>query len=426
VSEFERLKAPPGLDARSFEMRLLDATRHVPFEVFRRTRTGFTAAGEVGLVEAGGLSVELLPKAGILEPDPDGSFSAGLLLNLLSYAGITSRAVPLGGRVERTHRPLLESVARGFATSLVQHLTDGVPRRYRERLERTTVLRGRLEMRELARRPVLTDGRLPVRYAPLQPDHELSRAIASTARLIAQITRSSRTWSILQFCLAHLEDVHPAPLTPELVARVQLTSAEEHWRPVLDMARLLATGWRPLPVKAGATRTLSLVFPVNDLFELVLRKAIPRAIASYGLILGARRLGGHLLRSVATNRYAISLRPDYVFRHSGSAAVAIVGDAKWKVLEPTKSLGLQEDDVYQLVTYMTRHRLKRGLLFFPLRPWMIEKNRKEWWHTFEIAEAPEVHLSLVGVDVGGLVSREAKTRRSAELSLGTAIASATR
>lgn len=424
VAEFEPIPRPATLVTADLEDRLFAATAHVSFDVFRRNRRGFSAAGAVGLVDVGDVHVEILPKAGVLEPDPDGELGAELLLNLLSYAGLVARAVPIGGRVQKTRRPLAEAVARGFANGLVKELTDGVPRRYIERRERSTVLRGRLEMKELARRPVLVDGRLPVRYAPLHHDNELSQAIAATASVVAQLTRSSRTWSILRFCLAHLDDVRPPPLTPQLIARVQLTRAEERWRPVMDLGRLLAFGWRPLPVRGGLARTLTLVFPVHDLFEGVLRRALPRALAAHRVSLLPLKRGAQLLRSLETGRSVITLKPDYLFTDEDAAGVALVADAKWKVLEPSRTFGLEEDDAYQLVTYMTRHRLKRGVLFFPLRPWMLAGGKRTWAHRFELSSAPELRLALVGVDVSGLVARDPAKRKSAEELLGASLMAA--
>lgn len=425
VAEFERVLAPEGVKQRELEGRLLRATEHVPFEVFKRTRSGLQAAGVVGLVDDGDVCVELLPKAGVLGPDPEQKASTELLLNLLTYAGLTPRAVPLDGKVARSQRPLLEAIARGFANTLVRNLTDGVPRRYREWSGWAPVIRGRLEMGKLAKRPLAVDGRLPVRYAPLQVDHELNRVIASTAGLVAQLTRSSQTWSILQFCLAHLDEVRAGHLTIEMVDGVQLGRTELHWKPVLDMARLLARKLRPVPVKSGRSETLSLVFPVNDLFEEVLRRALPKAMAPHRVALAPRRMGGRLLRSSSTGKEAITLKPDFLFSGADDAELLLVGDAKWKILDQSNGFGLEESDVYQLVTYMTRHRLETGVLLFPLQPWMLDKKgAKRWSHQFEIVDAPEVRLSLVGVDIAGLVSRDAAIRASAEKDLGVLVSEA--
>jgi 5-methylcytosine-specific restriction endonuclease McrBC regulatory subunit McrC len=97
-----------------------------------------------------------------------------------------------------------------------------------------------------------------------------------------------------------------------------------------------------------------------------------------------------------------------------------VGDAKWKRLTARlPGFGLRAADTYQIVTYMTRHGLGSGLLFFPRQSWM----GPAWREDYRLIGG-DSRLKVVGVDVAGLVSRDHPRRRSALDDLRDAIVAA--
>lgn len=407
-----------GLDA-NLQARLLAATAHLPFEVFRLTRTGLGTCGVVGLIDLGEVQVEIIPKAGLIGNVDEGKATTAFLLDLLRFTGLAARSSTSYGKVAKTTTPLLEVLARAFAELLHEKLWDGPPRRYYEIVERSPVLRGRLEMAELAQRSVVLDGRLPVRYAPLHHDHRLSQAIAATAALVAQKTSSSRTWALLEHCLSHLEGVDAPPLTQELVSGVRLARSELHWEGVLDFARLLAAGHAPAPTSGGGDAGFTLLFPLHDLFEGVLRRVFPAILEGTGLGLLPSKRGGFLLRSMATQQPALALRPDFLFTRSANESAAFVGDAKWKTLEQRPGFGVQEADAYQIATYMMRRDLRLGLLFYPLVPWMVDSGATRWTHRFSVEGRDGACVALLGVDIASLVSRDAERKGMAVADLRT-------
>jgi 5-methylcytosine-specific restriction enzyme subunit McrC len=425
VPEYGRLDLPAAR-AQEWQRKLLSATAHVPFDVFRHRRQFFTAAGAVGLVDIGDLQVEILPKAGLVDDDPSPQASALLLMRLLAVSGLTARTFAHPAYVSKTGHNLVESMARAFADRLSAELTAGPPRRYSERMEWSSVIRGRIQGAEQRRRDYLKQVAVPVRYAPLQQDNDLSRALVAAAHHVARGTRSSRTWSILQTSLAQVNQVARQPLSISLVNRVVLNRFEERWMSLLGFARLLAGSFQPLPVRGGSIHAMSLVFPVNDLFESLLRCRLSVALGGSGIALRRRAGSRYVLRSLEDGRTLVRIRPDFVFVRTGDPnQVLLAGDAKWKVLGPPGNLGLSETDVYQLLTYMLRHRVSQGVLFFPLRPWMVQNAVRSWTHRFTVADGKDSRVTLIGVDVEELVAQSQSLRQAAERRLRDALVGVT-
>jgi 5-methylcytosine-specific restriction endonuclease McrBC regulatory subunit McrC len=243
--------------------------------------------------------------------------------------------------------------------------------------------------------------------APLQPDNVLSQLILALIHRLVSITRSARTSTTLQHCARLLDRVTLVPLTPGLVSRVQLTRFESEWQPVLDFARILLQGQSPNPVTGGSQSAFTLLFSLHDVFEALLRRLLPRALEDTPLQLAPRR-NLNLLYSPSRDIEVLQLRPDYLFTTLGvSAKSQVVGDAKWKRLKYDRTtFDLSPSDIYQLTTYMARHHLQRGVLFFPMTPWMRREkgSRRCWVHRFNLQDGPGI-IHIVGVDVAALASR---------------------
>jgi hypothetical protein len=176
-------------------------------------------------------------------------------------------------------------------------------------------------------------------------------------------------------------------------------------------------------VAGGLTQARGLLFSLDDLFEALLRRALAESLREGSLTLAAGERQLHLLRSLDGGAESLALKPDFLFL-KGPKGKVLVGDAKWKRLtDEAGSLGLAPSDVYQLATYMARHGLRRGVLFFPMDEWMTPNPDGYWSRDFELIGGGG-HISVVAVDILGLVSRDQQLRQRAIASLRFALAKA--
>ena len=101
----------------------------------------------------------------------------------------------------------------------------------------------------------------------------------------------------------------------------------------------------------------------------------------------------------------------------------MVGDAKWKrLITSGPSLGLKAADLYQLTAYMVRHGLNKGILFFPITE-RLDSRDKPWLRRFFLADRLST-ITVISVDIVGLVARNAEQRKRAMNELKRSIFSA--
>ena len=139
-----------------------------------------------------------------------------------------------------------------------------------------------------------------------------------------------------------------------------------------------------------ATTGFSLLFPMNDLFEAFVGRALRRAIA---LPVHLQHRGRHALVSEKGGPL-FALRPDIVVDGTDGS---IILDTKWKHLEPGDAkIGVKQSDVYQMIAYAHAYEARHLVLIYPLCDGIEGPGLVRRW------KIPETNcpLDIVTVDIG--------------------------
>ena len=383
------------------------------------TRKGAVYATDfVGAVDVGGFRVEVLPKPYGID---DAEKARQLMFDLLRWAGVNINPAWQGGGSSKRQADLLELVERRAAQELLQRLGVGAPRRYQEVEEASSVLRGRILFSRYVRQSPSTAHILPIRYSPLVIDNDLGRLMKGLARTLRNRARSHESRRNLDRCLDLLYSVKDLPLTASLVAQVRLGRMEMDWAGLVDLAGLVAVGQTPAPASLGETAQATMLFPMNRLFELAVRRVLSASMSKPYECL--RSPGQHrllsMLQSDGSVCEALSIRPDFLFRKDG--AIIAAGDAKWKRLSDSPPrFSIQPADLYQLLAYMRQFETKSGVLFFPRTSWMP----KDWSAAFMLDAYSETRIHVIAVDLATLVGRVDPVCQEASRSLASRVEAA--
>ena len=187
----------------------------------------------------------------------------------------------------------------------------------------------------------------------------------------ARAAATQRKLAELRFLLADVADLPPNLLRWEDV-RIDRTSSR--WKALLELARLLlGARWQETHVDPAARGGISLLFPMNDLFERYVAVQARRAVAPMGLEVvaqgGLRYCLGDWRDGSDCRGRVFRTRPDIIVRHDGKVIAVI--DTKWKRLasDPlAPKAGVAQADVYQLMAYGRLYRSDRLMLLYPSAP----------------------------------------------------------
>lgn len=333
-----------------------------------------TARQAVGVVAARGCSLEILPKLDPAAPDETAETVRRRLMHMLDVALGLGLSIGEAAAMARRAESLLDIFIALFAERLLAEVRRGLPRQYRACEDDLPALRGRLDVvRQFTVHAVRPD-RLACRFDELASDTALMRVMKACVLLAARHARTTATQrklAELRFLLADVADVPPTLLR---WGDVRIDRTSRRWKALLDLARLLLGGrWQQTHVEGGAAEGVSLLFPMNDLFERYVAVQLRRALTPLGLEVvaqgGLRCCLGEWREGAECRARVFRTKPDIIIRR-GAEILAVI-DTKWKRLagDPldTKA-GVAQSDVYQLMAYARLYRCDRLMLLYPAEP----------------------------------------------------------
>jgi 5-methylcytosine-specific restriction enzyme subunit McrC len=333
-----------------------------------------TARQAVGVVAGRGCSLEILPKLDPAAPDEAAETVRGRLVHMLDVALGLGLSTGEAAAMARRAESLLDIFIALFAERLLAEVRRGLPRQYRACEDDLRALRGRLDaVRQFTVYAVRPD-RLACRFDELASDTALMRVMKACVLRCERHARAAATQrklTELRFLLADVADVPPSLLR---WGDVRIDRTSRRWKALLDLAGLLLGGrWQQTHVERGAPDGISLLFPMNDLFERYVTVQLRRALAPLGLDVvaqgGFENCLGQWRADEPCRGSVFRTKPDIILRR-GSEILAVV-DTKWKLLagDPLdRKAGVGQGDVYQLMAYARLYRCDRLMLLYPAEP----------------------------------------------------------
>lgn len=302
-----------------------------------------TPGNVVGSAQVDGLTMLVEPKIPISR-----------VLFLLGYSADT-RAWLEGQATLGAEHDLVSGVVDLFATMAERALRRGLLMGYHQVEADLHTVRGRIDLAEQLRRRPGLDLPLAVRYDEHDEDITENRLLLAAAKLLGQLPlRGHRTRRSLHRLVDTLQNVSPVAYHPTAVPTVSWNRLNAHYRPAVEVARLLLQMQAP-EVTAGSVRTATLAIDMAMLFEIFVRSALRESLSASP----AQFPSGDTCPALALDvNHRVRLHPDLSYWPHGRCL--FVGDVKYK-----RDTGPgHNDDLYQLLAYATATRLPAATLVY--------------------------------------------------------------
>lgn len=350
----------------------------------------------VGVLELDGLRVVIQPKIRI-------DRALFLLTYSLAPKHWRDRAVDVD-----TAEEVVEAIAAAYARQLERATRRGLLRDYRRRQDSLPVLRGRWRTADQIRDRY---GRMPpveVRYDDYTTDVLENRLLrAALTRLRRCRIRSVATNRSLLRAESLLAEVTDVEFNPRQLPEVTYTRLNRHYRPAIELARLILRSLS-IELAPGAASGWSFLVDMNTAFEDFVAVALREALG-----VGDRALR-HPADSVPLDTASrVSMTPDIGWWRTGRCE--FIGDVKYKVSEHGKS-----HDLYQLLAYVTGLDLRNGMLIYastegvtPTHHRVVHAGQSLHVHSIALEGSPDDILGSVAAladRVRGLAARRSLLR----------------
>jgi 5-methylcytosine-specific restriction enzyme subunit McrC len=318
----------------------------------------------VGVIETPcGTCIEILPKH--VEGENCARKSRQLLCSMIGEALHLPRREAGVANLELFDAPLSEWVIAQFLEKLDHLVKRGVRFDYCRVEEEQCFLRGQLDIVRQLRQPPGRQHHFHIRHDLFLADRPENRLLKSALERVCASTRRPDNWRLAHELRSLFIEV---PVSKDIRAdfmRWRQDRLMAHYQPIKPWCELILYRHMPWSV-AGQWRGISLLFPMEKLFERYVAASLSRALLTTAkLTEQAARLflcdhdGGRMFQ----------LQPDLLIEDRGMRWVL---DTKWKRIDSqnrTDKYSLSQADFYQLFAYGQKYLQGRGelVLIYPRR-----------------------------------------------------------
>lgn len=339
--------------------------------VFDWNANGGKTTSYVGVVRIPGLTLEILPKIDRPDANGDNEKKRSAQNNLLYMLSITSK-VPIEERDIaglKTSHGLLETLVAIFVRRLLDELRKGLEHNYIHHEENISILKGKLLFSQHIRHNASHQERAFVGFDEFIADTWLNRILKAACRKLLGVSQAADTQKLVREALAVLDEVSNCLIDEHHFHKVTLTRNNERFKVLLEFSRLVLLDQSPLP-SAGREQTISLLFPMEQLFEefiatIICRNADWFSLTRSEIHVQAKGMRSYLLERKEPKGLYFQLKPDIVVDRPDRRLIL---DTKWKCLinsAEDKKNNVSQADMYQMYAYATRYECKENVLLYP-------------------------------------------------------------
>ena len=381
LSEFETSRAIPLTAQQRDALGILAPSVNVTPTRGADGRYDLTPGSTIGALSLPGMAIEIRPK-----------IKVDRVLFLLSYA-LDPRAWRRLNFCFEARENLLEALVPAFILQVRQAFQRGLLQGYRSEEATLASVRGRVRFDDQLRRRFGVVPPVEVRYDEFTEDIEPNRLLRAVGdrlermKLRSVASRTSLRWLRSALERVTLSDYHPAHL-PEIA----WNRLNEHYRPAVDLARLILQ-CISFDLRHGGVTASAFLIDMNEVFESFVVTALREAL----------RLSPQAFPRGAKGRQlwldrgrAVRLEPDLSWWEG--PVCRFVGDVKYKRVN---TAGIKHPDLYQLLAYTVAANLPCGLLVYaagegePITHEVVEVEKRLEVVTLDLSGDPEEILGQV-------------------------------
>ncbi|WP_461537490.1 McrC family protein [Spongorhabdus nitratireducens] len=318
----------------------------------------------VGVLQTpAGVQIEILPKTSRSMSDID---ARQALLNMLRHLPAFRHIETTEAQIASCRMPLLEVFIRQFLQSVNHLVKRGLRSEYVRQEENQSFMKGKLLATKQLRHNLVNRHHFYVEYDEYLLDRPVNRLIHSALKRVSGITRSNASQKLCRELSFAFNDVPLSRNVSADFAAMKLGRGMNHYQQSIAWSRLVLEGLSPLAMQ-GKTRALSLLFPMEALFESYVAHVLRKQLSPPWQL--KEQASKHALVQYG-NSHWFRLKPDLLVMTNGRPELVL--DTKWKMLDSSggnaiDKFGLSQADFYQMFAYGHKYLQGRGnlVLIYP-------------------------------------------------------------
>jgi 5-methylcytosine-specific restriction enzyme subunit McrC len=362
VFEYENLTIHK--DRRGNKLEPLELDRLYEFNdknnnnYFTGIRDGVKFKNYVGVIQIGGLTIEILPKADnnvSSSSDEDYITWHGALLNMLRVCKHISVTSMSEASLKRKHHSLLDLYFEMYLDEVEKLLRKGLIKNYRKTSNNILALKGRLDFNKNIQQNLIHQERFYTNHQIYDYEHLVNQILLKGLTLLDAICYNPLLKDKIARLKTNFPDIKEIPIQKLHFDKIKENRKTVSYASALQIAQMIILNYSP-DIRSGQENMLTLLFDMNKLWEEYIYRMLSRSKTDDITVDFQNSQEFWDKRTI---------RPDLVLtkKLNGELETYII-DTKWKVLDvlnPKPS----DDDLKQMFAYNLYWEAKRSMLLYP-------------------------------------------------------------
>lgn len=323
---------------------------------FTGIRQGVKFNSYVGVIQIGGLTIEILPKAdkkNSIGNDEYDKWRRALLSMLAICKKIKVDSVS-EANLNKRHYTLLDLYFEIFVEEVTILLRRGLIRKYHNQSSNTLSLKGRIDFGKNIQQNLIHQERFYTSHQVYDYEHTINQILLKALSILSKIVTNSTLKGRISRIKLDFPDIKEIEITKVHFDRLAENRKTVPYNEAIKIAKMIILNYSP-DIKGGQENMLALLFDMNKLWEEYVFRMLQK---NKPLDIEVEFQNSQKFWESKT------IRPDIVVTKtiSPEEKEIFIIDTKWKVIDYRNP---SDDDLKQMYAYNLYWKAGRSMLLYP-------------------------------------------------------------
>ena len=323
---------------------------------FTGIRDGIKFQNYVGVIQVGGLTLEILPKADKKQTNDSTDYQKwhDVLLNMLATCRLIKVDAVSEASLQKRQHSLLDLYFKIFLDEVRQLIRLGLIKKYHKQEGHVTALKGRIVFAKQISKNLIHQERTYTEHQVYDHEHIHNQILLKALKVLSIVSANPFILDSINRIKFDFPNIREIDITTSHFDHLKDNRKTKPYDEAIKIAKMIILNYSP-DIKSGRENLLALLFDMNKLWEeyiyrMLVRTNSPSFSFTYQ---NTKRFWEHK-----------TIRPDLVItkRNENGPDEIFVIDTKWKIIDTRHP---SDDDLKQMFVYNAYWESNKSMLLYP-------------------------------------------------------------
>ena len=308
---------------------------------------GIVFKNYVGVIQVGGLTIEILPKAD-KKADADKSLWQSVLLNMLKVCKRIRVESVSETQLKKRHHSILDVYFEMYLAEIERLVNKGLIKRYQKNQSNQNALKGKLLFAKNIQQNLVHRERFYCEHQVYDRNHLLHQILYKGLRILKTFVNDALK-DRLNRLLFEFQEIDNIEISEKHFRKIVFDRKNSDYQKAFDIAKIIILNYSP-SLNYGSENLLTLLFDMNALWEEYIFRILQKHKKD------EEKVFFQDSKKFWKNK---CIRPDIILQIEQKTFVI---DTKWKIIETNNP---SDEDLKQMFVYNLHWDAEKALLLYP-------------------------------------------------------------